>query len=206
MDFLDFHHHKKECAGIYNLNLSEETPSGLFSAGIHPKDIGDDFRQAFQWVKEASQLPNCMAIGECGLDALLPVPEELQNKVFREHILWANEVRKPVIIHCVRKFPELIKFKKSSETPMIVHGFNRKKTLAEGLLSAGFHLSFGSALLHSLSLQEIFGEMPRDRFFLETDAAATDIAEIYKKASEILNISPEDVLSQVMENLEMIKR
>lgn len=39
MDFLDFHHHKQNKTGIYNLELNEEIPFVNFSAGLHPKDI-----------------------------------------------------------------------------------------------------------------------------------------------------------------------
>lgn len=206
MDFLDFHHHKKNHFGIYNLDFWEDPGESFFSAGIHPKDIGENLDENLDRIKEISLLPNCFAIGECGLDALVPAPEKIQEEVFLRHILWANEIRKPIIIHCVRRFPEVLRFRKYAETALVIHGFNKKKTVAEALLSEGFYLSFGNALLHALSLQEIFREMPHDRFFLETDDADVDIEEIYQKAAEILKTSPENVLSQVQENLDKIKK
>ena len=115
MKFFDFHHHKKSVEyGIYNLNLFEKVPDFPFSVGIHPKDISEDWEKSFDWVQEISKNPNCFAIGECGLDGLINIDETLQKKVFEQQILWAKEIRKPLIIHSVRKFYELIPFKSTA--------------------------------------------------------------------------------------------
>src|SRR5690606_12217395 len=112
MIFFDFHHHyKNSVSGIYNAEPGERPSAGLFSAGIHPNYISDHNEETIKWLYETAQNENCVAIGECGLDGLLSIDFQLQKEIFHRQILIANEVNKPVIIHCVRKFYELIPFK-----------------------------------------------------------------------------------------------
>jgi len=204
MQLFDFHHHHLGKFGIYNLGKNENPSEEYFSAGIHPKDINENFEDDFQKIKEISAFKNCLAVGECGLDGLITIDEKLQEPVFEKHILLANEIRKPVIIHCVRRFSEILKFKKTAEVPMIIHGFNKKKTIAAEMLNHGFYLSFGKAVLQNVSLQQIVKDFPLEKLFLETDDADFDIQILYQKVSELKNISVENLHSQILENLEKI--
>ena len=200
MDFLDFHHHKLNQVGIYNLNLNEEISSGNFSAGLHPKDISENWKSDFEKIKTISITDNCLAIGECGLDGLISVNEDLQNEVFKNHIAWAEEIKKPIIIHCVRRFSQLLHYK-NAKVPLIVHGFNKKENIAQELLDAGFYLSFGYAALENLSLQNIIINTPIQRLFLETDDSDFEIIKLYEKVSEIKSIALENLKNQMWENL-----
>ena len=204
MDFFDFHHHHLGQFGIYNLDLFSDDNPEFFSVGLHPKDITNDFENALQWVKSRAQEPNCLAIGECGLDAFVEVDASLQEEVFTKQILLANTLRKPVIIHCVRRHQDLLKFQKIAKVPMIVHGFNKKENIATSLLNVGFYLSFGKSLLENLSLQSVFKECPDNRFFLETDAAEINISDIYEKASNIKMMSTSEMQNLIKQNLNLI--
>lgn len=203
MDFLDFHHHKHNKIGIYNLDLNEKIPSGNFSAGLHPKDITENWKSDFERIKKISLSKNCLALGECGLDGLIDIDEKLQNEVFQNHITWAEEIRKPIIIHCVRRFSQILHFKKV-KVPLIIHGFNKKENTAKELLDAGFYLSFGKAALDNLSLQKLIEDFPVQKMFLETDDADFDIAKLYEKVSEIKCISLEELKNQMWENLQKV--
>ncbi len=205
MEFFDFHHHKKYIRnGIYNL-AKEIPPDFPYSVGIHPNDIDvNNLKEQLSWMRSMIS-QNCFAIGECGLDSLVSVDENLQNEAFLQQIMIANEVKKPIIIHCVRKFYEVISFRKKAEQPMIIHGFNKKKQIAEDLLAHNFYLSFGKAVLYNLSLQDILKNIPPDKFFLETDNEDFNIEELYFKVSEIRGISPEDLNEQILHNLYSIR-
>lgn len=206
MDFFDFHHHKRNTAfGIYNLDMNDIPPGVPFSVGIHPKAI--DIRlieKQFQWLEE-SITEKCIAIGECGLDSFAETDQKVQEDVFLRQIRISNEVKKPLIIHCVRKFYEVISLKKYAEQPMIIHGFNKKERIAEDLLKNNFYLSFGKAVLYNLSLQNTLKITPLDKIFLETDNDDFKIRNLYLKAAEIKGISPENLHKQILENLETIK-
>ena len=203
MDFLDFHHHQLAKTGIYNLNPGEKIPDGKFSAGLHPKDITEDWKSDFEKIQKISLSENCLAIGECGLDGLIQIDEAIQNEVFKAHISWAEEIKKPIIIHCVRRFSQMLHYK-SAKIPLVIHGFNKKENIAAELLDAGFHLSFGYAALEHLSLQKIIKDIPTEKLFLETDDSDFDISELYRKVSEIKSISLEQLKIQMWENLDNI--
>ncbi|MDN3690824.1 TatD family hydrolase [Chryseobacterium tructae] len=206
MEFFDFHHHKKNIRhGIYNLDIEQIPPDTLYSIGIHPNDIDvNNIDHQLNWMKKM-MFQNCFAIGECGLDSLVPIDQKIQEEVFLKQIAISNEVKKPVIIHCVRKFYEVISFKKKAEQPMIIHGFNKKEQIAKDLLANNFYLSFGKAVLYNLSLQDILKSTPLDKFFLETDNEDFKIEELYRKVSEIKGISLDDLNEQILENLHTIK-
>ncbi len=203
MDFLDFHHHKPNQIGIYNLNLEEEIPAGKFSIGLHPKDITEHWKSDFEKIKEISTSENCLAIGECGLDGLISIDEKLQSEIFQTHISWAEEIKKPIIIHCVRRFSQILHFKKA-KVPLVIHGFNKKENIGKELLKAGLYLSFGKAALDNLSLQKLIEDFPIQRLFLETDNADFEILNLYEKVAEIKSISLENLKTQMWENLENV--
>ncbi len=206
MEFFDFHHHKKNMPnGIYNLGLKADPVNFPYSIGIHPKDIiPSAVKEQMKWL-ESNINEDCFAVGECGLDSFAQTDLKTQEDVFLRQIRWANEIKKPVIVHCVRKFYEVISFKRYAEQPMIIHGFNKKQSIAVDLIHHDFYLSFGKSLLYNLSLQNTFKSIPAKRIFLETDNEDFNIRELYRKASELRGISTEKVNEQILENLETIK-
>ncbi|WP_312390404.1 TatD family hydrolase [Chryseobacterium sp.] len=206
MEFFDFHHHKKNISnGIYNINIETVPPDFPYSIGIHPKEIDIyHIENQFNWL-ESNITKNCFAIGECGLDSFAETDQKTQQEVFLRQIKFANEIKKPIIIHCVRKFYEVISLKKYAKQPMIIHGFNKKQSIADDLLKNNFYLSFGKAVLYNLSLQNTLKITPLNKIFLETDNDDFNIEELYLKVSEIKEISLENLNKQIVENLEMIK-
>lgn len=205
MNYFDFHHHKKYIKeGIYNLDIGRIPPDFPYSIGIHPKDIDiHDIKGQFGWM-ESMMFKNCIAIGECGLDSFVPIDQKIQEDVFLKQIELSNEVKKPLIIHCVRKFYEVISFRKKANQAMIIHGFNKKESIAHDLLKNNFYLSFGKAVLYNLSLQNTLKITPLNRIFLETDNEDFEIATLYEKVADIKGISLEVLNEQILENLENI--
>ncbi|MCE3074996.1 TatD family hydrolase [Chryseobacterium gwangjuense] len=206
MNYFDFHHHKKNLPfGIYNMELTDGIPDSLYSVGIHPKDIlYDKITDQLNWLLENIS-KNCFAIGECGLDSFVPIDQKIQEDVFLKQIEISNEAKKPLIIHCVRKFYEVISFRKKANQAMIIHGFNKKENIAHDLLKNNFYLSFGKAVLYNLSLQNTLKSIPLDKIFLETDNEDFEIATLYQKVADIKGISPDTLNEQILENLETIQ-
>ena len=115
MNLFNFHHHNLgNFYGIYNLELGENVPESYFSVGIHPKDIDENWEKHFEAFKKISLQDNCLAIGECGLDALIDIDANLQKTVFERQILWANEIQKPVIIMWVHTHQSVKRMVQSS--------------------------------------------------------------------------------------------
>ena len=206
MGFFDFHHHDAgKNLGIYNLKFNEIPPENYFSAGIHPDAVADDFEEKLNWLRDISAHKNCVAIGECGLDGLIDVDEKLQEKAFQAQIEIANSVKKPLIIHCVKRFSQLLKFRKMSKVPMIVHGFNKRKTIGDDLLKNGLCLSFGKSVLYNVNLQDFVKHLPIEKLFLETDSADFEIKELYQKVADLKNMRLEDLSKKIKNNLQNLQ-
>lgn len=204
MNLFDFHHHNSEMQfGIYNLPLQNTTFEGTYSAGIHPRYADRDNLQ--EWMDDVVQNKNCVAIGECGLDGLLTLSDEIQTRVFSQQIALAHDLKKPLIIHCVRRFHQLFPLTKNAEIPLIIHGFNKKNSIGEELLRRGFYLSFGKSLLYNVNLQQFFHTVPPERIFLETDSTDCTLEEIYLKAADIKEISLESLAGKINDNLRELK-
>jgi TatD DNase family protein len=176
-----------------------------YSLGVHPWYINDADLQLQQLESHVSA-PEVLALGECGLDALCTTDMALQKKVFARQVQLANQYRKPLIIHCVRAFPETLSLLKDAEVPVIFHGFNNKQALAESVLDQGHYLSFGKAVLNPASVAAaILATVPADRFFLETDdAQSTDIKEIYHTASFIRKTGQDAIILQLQKNFQKV--
>ena len=198
--------------GLYNLRFIEldqlQQRTGFYSLGIHPWFYHSETEQGeLQLIKDLSNHPSLLAIGECGLDRTIATPMSEQERVFETQLRMAQEANKPVIIHCVRAFSELISFKKRLKisVPMIVHGYNNNLTIAEQLLQNGFYLSLGAALLNPASNAcKVIGLIPPERLFLETDDRAIPISTIFVAASKLLNVSVDALKKQCHRNFEAI--
>ena len=178
-----------------------------YSIGIHPWYIVENrVEEDLKIIEEKLSDENCLAIGECGLDKRIEIPFDLQEEVFKKHLALAEKFKKPVVIHCVASFQELIKIKTDLKVsvPMIIHGFSKKQELAKQLLDNGFYLSFGKYLLRNPELESVFESIPNDRFFLETDTVEEKIQEVYEVASRYKNLEIKDLKDIVETNFRSI--
>ena len=178
-----------------------------FSTGIHPWHIDEDkIEEHLAIIEERLQQDNCLALGECGLDKRIEIPLNIQVKVFERQLLLAKQYQKPVILHVVAAFQELVEIKDMLQpgVPMIVHGFSKNAQVAKQLLDNGFYLSFGKYLLRNPDLSEVFTSIPQDRFFLETDTIEEGIADVYAKAALARKMDIEDLKDIVSKNFKHI--
>ncbi len=200
MTFIDIHTHKKTFSlsekGISNLFPEENTPAtnNHFSCGIHPWYI-KNIQVQFSQLETKLQDPNCLAIGECGIDKNVTTPISLQTTVFEKHIELSEKYKKPLIIHCVKAHQEIIQLKKQYQPTQIwlIHGVNKRYEVVNQLLQNQFFVSFGKALLTNPTTQESFIKTPLKSLFLETDDSSVSIQEIYQKAVELKQISIEEL-------------
>lgn len=175
------------------------------SAGLHPWYL-DDIETRWQQLQQVAPLQSVLGIGECGLDKVSPTGWALQLEAFGKQVQLAQELRKPLIIHCVRAYEEVMQLLNEckNDVPVIFHGFGKKEQLAKQLLDAGYYLSFGAALLNPGPAAETFRSVPANRFFLETDQSAQDIRHIYQAAAEIRETTEEALILQLQQNFKTV--
>lgn len=163
---------------------------GLYSVGFHPWNLGAAGPSAEEWelFEEMAARPEVVAVGECGLDLLKGPVLAVQMNVFRRQAETAGRLGKPVIIHCVKGYEQMIGLKKmmNPEVPWIIHGFRGKASVAKMLVKAGFYLSVGEKF-NPAALAEI----PEGRLFIETDESPLTVGEIGAAVASAMGISPE---------------
>jgi TatD DNase family protein len=208
MEFFNFHTHQftnqstiLELVNQYPQEFDASIP--FYSIGIHPWYIKEDrIDEDLRIIEEKLQTKNCLAIGECGLDKRIEISFDQQIIVFEKQLALAEKYKKPVVIHCVAAFQEIIAIKKKMKVsvPMIIHGFSKNSQLATQLIAAGFYLSFGKYLLKNPDLKTVFQDIPTDRFFLETDTIEESIEQVYDLASEYKNITIKELQEIISSN------
>jgi len=212
MEFFNCHTHQftnqtaiLELVNQYPNEFDASIP--FYSIGIHPWYIKEDqIDEDLRITEEKLQTENCLAIGECGLDKRIEIPLEQQILVFEKQLALAGKYKKPVIIHCVASFQEVIAIKKKMKisVPMIIHGFSKNSQIASQLIAAGFYISFGKYLLKNPELKTVFQSIPNDRFFLETDTIEESLQQVYDLAAEYKNITIQELQDIISGNFKTV--
>ena len=117
--FIDVHTHQKAkpqngCIAVVNL-LANETVipnheiNTFYSIGLHPWHIAVETQNSsIENIEQSLKNKAIIAIGETGLDRANGTQMEMQKTVFERHLLLAQKFNKPLIIHAVRSYPDII--------------------------------------------------------------------------------------------------
>jgi TatD DNase family protein len=184
-----------------HLGQAHETPQ-FFTIGLHPwwtsEGVQADQEAA---LKAYCQNAGCLALGEMGLDKLKGPTMNIQMEVLRSQLRLASAWKKPVVIHCVRAYDQLLQIKK--EFPDIsrwcIHGFGRNRTLAAQLIAQGFYLSFMPSSVEKYA--DWFNHLRHDRLFLETDSSdKVTIEQIYARVSNNTGLEIGELRIQMQSN------
>jgi TatD DNase family protein len=211
-DYIDIHTHGSVAVpGIFSVETlmahEYQAPVDIhgicFTIGIHPwhlteKNHKDQINSILKIIGE----PHIIALGETGFDRLKGPSEELQRIVFKEQVQISEEYRKPMVIHCVRAWNDLLQEHKKlkPEMPWLVHGFRGNKDLAIQLISKGMYLSFWFDFVMRPEAMPLLKGLPREKIFLETDGAEIDIRDIYNKVAADLEITVNELKTQIHSN------
>ena len=206
--YIDLHTHRRTPSeGV--ITVSNYAQKAVFTegptfatVGLHPWFLTrENFENDFEKMSQLVHNQQVIGIGECGLDKLRGEDLAFQTKAFEAQIRLAESVSKPVVIHCVRAFSEIIAIKKrlNPSVSLIIHGFNKNETVLKELLRHGFFISIGAVILlekqrdlpkkranslgkteltlakaentEGVSFSKIIEKIPLDRLFFETDDA-----------------------------------
>ncbi|XP_045476862.1 3'-5' ssDNA/RNA exonuclease TatD [Harmonia axyridis] len=162
------------------LRLTRIYPETLYStAGIHPHDAKSFDEDEWLDLKNIASSPECVAIGECGLDFNRNFSEpEVQKEVFRKHVELAIELNKPLFVHERDAYDDLHKILDEYSgklPPVVIHCFTGTDQQALGYLSKDFYIGLTGYLCKDKSdsgVRKLLSEggIPLDRLLVETDA------------------------------------
>ena len=199
--YIDIHTHhpvdSEEIIAIRSLFLqdidSTDEITFPFSTGIHPWHADQfEISEIATMLENLYSQKNLIAIGETGLDKICAVDLELQKKVFALHVKFAEVHQKPLIIHAVKAWNELIPLFRQIKVPIILHGYSGGLTLTRQLIDLGCYFSFGKSILNPTArLLDAIQIIPVSNLFMETDESLVAIEEIYQKMADSRNVSPD---------------
>lgn len=216
MPLIDIHtHHTPVEAGSFfvrNVFPEDDTlllpPGGFYSVGLHPWYITNnhDHREQFLELEKKAALPEVVAVGECGLDKLANTESQLQLEVFIRQCELAEQLNKPLVIHCVKAYNELfhLKRKLKPKVPWILHGYYGNGIMTGQLVSQNFYFSFGKMLISDKSLSQSLALIPREKIFFETDEWKHPVEKVYKKYAELSGLAMDELKNQVMWNFRQV--
>ncbi len=188
------------------VELAEIYPEIYACIGMHPVDdptkkfISKDFEGLVSH-------PKVVAIGECGLDffhAKKEEDKERQENDFREHIQFALENDKPLMIHSRSAYLELLDILE----PLVkvhgeklrgnVHFFAGDVEIAKRFFNIGFTISFTGVITFARNYDDVIKYAPLNMLMSETDAPYVSpvpyrgkrnepsyVSEVVKKIAEI---------------------
>ncbi len=210
--FINIHSHQvpgsnERVIQNYHADFARVAQPGYYSIGLHPWHIDAESRTSdIGLLKEWCIHPNVVAIGECGLDKICSTNFKLQQAVFIEQLAIANEIGKPLILHCVKAYEELLRLLDGHlvSVPVVFHGFSKQSLhLAQKITSKGYYLSFGKAL-QSANMRHLLRDLPIEQIFLETDDAQLSIAAIYDLAADYFQMTVESLSLQLQKNAALV--
>ncbi len=177
MHTVDFHTHRlPECANA-ELLLSTATPPPRpvrYSLELHPWHLPAVFSGLpSDWKSMAEKAD---AIGEIGLDRLRGPDLSVQRRYLTEALNVAAELRKPVVLHCVRAWQELrLALRPFTGLRCLYHGFRGSPAFLAELEEYGFFIA--SAFPEALRGGRRIG--------LESDDGPLDINAVYDRAASV---------------------
>lgn len=208
MYLYDFHTHHaaEELEGGYKvksilntfpenyLSTKDRYTGGLFSCGVHPW-YSENAEERLEILKAIAADEQIVFVGEIGLDKSKGPDLQTQVEVFKAQIKLAESLRKPLVIHCVKAWDELIALYKEYQTsvPWVIHGYRGNVEQTKRLSRLGFKFSIGAKFN-----EESVKQMPLDSIFCETDESNVSICKVYERLLGVLGLDF-DLFAKIMD-------
>ncbi|GBF11413.1 MULTISPECIES: TatD family hydrolase [Tepidibacillus] len=161
---------------LSTIELVEQYDFIFGAVGWHPNDAHEMKEEDFDWLKEITQHPKILAIGEIGLDYYWDfAPKEVQQEIFRKQIQLAKQVNLPIIIHdrdAHQDICSILREEGAKDVGGIIHSFSGSMEMAKECIDLGFYISFSGPVTfkNAKKPKEVATHIPIDRILLETDS------------------------------------
>ena len=208
--FFNAHTHRLNYNAIINSEIESFSSDEqyFYSVGLHPWFINsENFEEQLAKIRNLLFLKNVVAIGECGVDRAIDLDINLQKRIFEWHLKQAEAINKPVIVHCVRAYSDVIEIlvRVNFNGVIIFHDYRGNEIQTSKLNEFNSYYSFGKSLLNPTEkLKSSFKQISENRLLLETDDSDISIEKIYISAAKIGNIPVEKLEMNVLSNIKRI--
>ncbi len=153
---------------------AREYPAVLPAFGLHPMQAAACSEKVLADLTRL--LPQAAAIGEIGLDYLLPEPDrEQQRTAFRAQLKLAVAAGLPVLIHCRRAFNDLLTILREERVGRvggIMHAFSGSIEVAKDCIRLGLLISISGTITYHNDVRPValVRALSLESLVLETDA------------------------------------
>lgn len=158
------------------LSVVQAVDGAWAAPGLHPLAAGEWCPECERELERLLAEPQVVAIGEIGLDALLPSPPlDVQERVLRTQLRLAVAAGRPVLIHCRQATERLLRILReegAARVGGILHAFSGSlETVLQGI-RLGFAIGVGGTVTYpnARRLPEVVQKVPAEWLVLETDA------------------------------------
>lgn len=192
------------------------------SVGLHPNDNAGEVFNEEEFMALARD-PEVVAVGECGLDYFRSGGSDeervLQKERFLKQVALAEEVGKPLVIHCRNAHEDMIALLGEAHitVPVVIHFFTGSGELAEQYLALGCYLSFPGPVTYTDMYDDSIRACPLDRLLVETDAPFAApvphrgkrgeplfVEEVVKKVATLKGLSEEAIAEAAWGNAQTV--
>jgi len=210
--------------GIHPVHLKKGSFTHIDSEELTEEEIpttGERFD--YEKYLELARDEKVVAIGEVGLDYHHFEPEDdvqflknLQKETLLKFIQLANEVRKPVMIHCWDGYDDLLEILEKYPVAKrgIIHSFIGSYKTANKFIALGYKLGLNGIITYGDGYDRLIKEIDLENIVLETDCPYLTprplekgtrneplfVQHVAQKIAEVKNLSLEQVASQTFQN------
>ncbi|MBQ2897682.1 MAG: TatD family hydrolase [Clostridia bacterium] len=159
---------------LNSVNLANKYDFIYAAIGVHPYDAATVNGELLEKLKNLSkQNKKIVAIGESGLDySYDEADKEVQKKAFIKHILLANELNLPIIVHNRDSHKDMLDILANHKPEnAIIHCYSGSLEMAKILVNMGYYISFSGTVTfkNAKNLKEVAKFVPDDKLLIETD-------------------------------------
>ncbi len=160
----------------YVADLAMKFPSIYYALGFHPYFLEPGSSQGFKQLEKLleQRSDKCVAIGECGLDAIVSVDSALQEQLFVQQLQVATNCQLPLILHSRKTHNRLLQLIKQNRFVFggVLHGFSGSYQQAMQFIELGFYIGVGGVISYPRAnkTRQAVAQLPLDKLVLETDA------------------------------------
>ncbi len=161
------------------ITINEQVNSSLhcyYALGLHPYFLAQHSFSDIDKLQEACQIYHPVAIGEIGLDYLLPDSEysyTLQKQLFIAQLKIAAQQNLAVIIHARKAHDDILWcLHRYPVKGGVIHAFNGSMQQAKRYQAMQFKLGFGGTISYpkARKIRYLVQHLPLSQLLLETDA------------------------------------
>jgi len=157
-------------------------------------------------------------IGETGLDKCCRADFSSQQQIFKTQLQMAAELKRPLVIHCVKAWGRLLELLEQFADPlppMMIHSFSGSIETLRRLIRLGCFISFSGRLAAESKLHSCFLATPLAKLLLETDAPGRPnnqsipsdepaaISRLYQLAAEMRGMTLNEFCQEIWRNGEI---